>query len=457
MLKTFTNKILTSLILSFIITTNTFAAQKLTNNVSSQTFYNTSREALNARAYGLYLKGQTKAALTLYKKGLALYPHSADLYDGAGLVYLKNKQYSRAYDNFAIASQIEPASSIYKIHAHDAIYKSNINKVVKAKYLMSKAFSLAPNNSGIIKNYQYIQENKFRSLEMLYCICSSLKDLNISKGNEAFWKKDFKKAEQFYLKSIKLKKNNYEALNNLGLVYMETASYNNAADYFKKSININPAFYQAYNNLGITNSRLNKFEDAIRAFDLAISMNSANAYNNKAVSSLNSILKSIDSSIMTLETIIKTETSNILAKQLLGQFLLLNESYNSAVNVYKSGIEQSSDNYNYLKQYADCLYAAGQYQESVNWYKKAILIDAEKSDIYVNLAKAYDKNNDVQSAFTSYKTSMRLKSNNPNTYKNFGLFLLSQKRNAEAKGYLRKYLQIYPNSFDSAYIKQLIL
>lgn len=446
MLKVF-NKLALSFILSFAVVSHSFAVQ------SSRP----SLEVISAKAYGLYLKGQTNSALILYRRGLALYPKTASLYDGAGLVHVKNKNFSRAYDNFILASQIEPNNSIYKIHAQDSLYKSYISKIVNAKYLMANAFSLAPNNANIAKNYQNIVDNKFRSLEMIYSLSNSQKDINITKGNEAFWGKDFKKAEQFYQKSLKVKPKNYEALNNLGLVNLETASLNVASDYFKNAINVNPVFYQAYSNLGIAYSRLNRADDANRAFDIAVGMGSVNAQNNKAVNIINNILKNIDPSIAVLDAIVKAEPSNILAKEALGQFLLLNESYSSAISVYKTGIELSLDNFNYIKQYADSLYAAGQYQESINWYKKAILINAENSDIYVNLAKAQDKNNDPQSAFASYKTSLRLKPKNPNASKSFGLFLLSQKRNAEAKGYLKDYLQVYPNSFDSAYIRQLIL
>ncbi|MDD3013873.1 MAG: tetratricopeptide repeat protein [Candidatus Gastranaerophilales bacterium] len=443
------NIIILAIVLSFTITANVFADDNISDfNLVS----------INAKAYGLYLKGNYDFSFAVYKKGLNLYPHSASLYDGIGAVYIKKQQFGQAYKNFNKASLLDTSNSLYKIHAQDSIYKSYINKLNQSRYLFSNAFMLSPLNPVIQKNFENIRKQKHRSLEMIYYVIQNPKDLNLSRGNEAFWKKEFNKAQKFYQKSIKLRPKNYEAFNNLGLVYLETTAINKAVENFKKAANLNPKLAQAYNNLGIAYSKLNKFNEANKNFDMSIKTgkNYFPAYNNKAVCQINSIFENIDPSIRYLETIVKLEASNILAKQSLGQFLLLNESYNAAIIVYKSGLELAYNNFNFLKQYADCLYAAGQYQEAVNYYKKAISINAENSDIFVNLAKAQGKNGDNYDAFVSYQTSLRINPKNANAYKYFGLYLLGQKRKAEAKGILQKYIQLSPKSYDCLYISKLI-
>ena|GEM_PF-3596679 len=442
-------KIMASILLSFAVTTNVFAEDKL----SDPTFI-----LINSKAYGLYLKGNYNSAFAVYKKGLGLYPQSPSLYDGIGAVYLKKRQFDKAYENFNTASQHDTSNSLYKIHAQDSIYKSHLNKLNTARYLISSAFTFSSNNPVILSNFKNIRENKLHSLEMIYYVCQNPNDLNLSKGNQAFWKREFNKAEQFYQKSIKLRPKNYEAFNNLGLVYLETTATNKAIDNFKKAANLNPKLTQSYNNLGVAYIRLNKFNEANKNFDISIKIDTDYfpAYNNKAVCLIKSIFENIDDSIRYLETIVKLEPSNILAKQSLCQFLLLNESYNAAIAVYKTGLEITQDNFSFLKQYADCLYAAGQYQEAINYYKTAITINAGNSDIFVNMAKAQGKNGNNPDAFTSYKTSLRINPKNANAYKYFGLYLIDQKRKAEAKGLLRKYIQLSPKSYDYPYIKKLI-
>lgn len=444
-LKSLNLKIIISMALSFTLTANVLADDR-------------SLVSINAQGYGLYIKGNYNSAFTVYKKGLSLYPNSAALYDGIGAVYLKKKNFHQAYQSFNTASQLDTNNSLYKIHAQEAIYKSHINKLNLARQLTSTAFTFAPNNPVIRKNFENIRENKIKSLGMIYYVCQNPRDINLSKGNEAFWKKDFKKAEQLYQKSIKSKHRNYEALNNLGLVYLETASLNNAIDCFKKAANLNPSLAQAYNNLGVVYCKYNNYTEATKNFDMAIKRgeNYFPAYNNKAVNLINSIFEHIDASMQCLETIVKLEPNNILAKQSYGLFLSLDENYSSAINVYKSGLNLTQDNFNFIKQYADNLYVAGQYQEAINYYKKAASINNDNSDIFVSLARALEKNGESQEAFTSYQTALRANARNSSAYRNFGLFLLNQKRKSEAKGILSKYVTLAPYNYDTPYIKRLI-
>lgn len=444
-MKIINSKIVISTILSFTIGTCAFANER-------------SLISINAKAYGLYLKGNYNSSFAVYKRGLNLYPDSASLYDGIGAVYLKQKQFNQAYNNFNKASQLDNSNSLYKIHAHEAIYKSNINKLNQSKYLISIAYALASQNHDIRKNFENVRENKFKSLESIYYVCQNLKDINLSNGNKAFWKKDFKKAEQFYQKSIKLQPKNYEALNNLGLAYLEMSSVNKAITNFRKASNLNPGLAQAYNNLGIAYMKQNKFDEANRNFGLSIKYGKYYfpAYNNKAVCLARSSFENINISIKYLEPIVKAEPSNIAAKQTLALFLSLNESYNEAINVYKSGLDSTKDNLNYLKLYADCLYEAGQYQDAIIYYKKAVLINAENPNIFVGMARAQEKNNELQNAFASYQTALRIDSRNLDANKYFGLYLLNQNRKAEAKAFLQKYVRLSPNSYDCDYIKKLI-
>jgi tetratricopeptide (TPR) repeat protein len=134
-LKILNFKIIASIFLAFSLITSTYANDK---------FSDPTLRSINAKAYGLYVKGNYNSAFAVYKRGLSLYPQSASLYDGVGAVYLKKKQFNQAYENFNKASQLDTSNSLYKIHAQDAIYKSNMNKVNTAKYLLSTAFIFSP-------------------------------------------------------------------------------------------------------------------------------------------------------------------------------------------------------------------------------------------------------------------------------------------------------------------------
>ncbi|MFH0702398.1 MAG: tetratricopeptide repeat protein [bacterium] len=413
--------------------------------------------SLNAEAYGLYLKGNYDSALSLYKKAISIYINSAPLYDGMADVYLKKGLYSQAYSNYNTAIKLDPKNSLYKIHAQKALYQSYLNMIENAKLLMAKAISLCPSNLTIISNFENFQNNNLKKLDLISDFYQNSEDINLSQGNLARFNKNYPEAIKFYIKSIESKKANYEAYNNLGLLYMDKNKNNNAVYYLNKALELNSTAAYSYNNLGIAYQKLKNFNEANKYFDLAIEAGKtySSGYNNKAVCLIGTVFENFDGSIKYLESITKKEPQNVAAKQILGLFQALKGDYNSAINIYKSAIELSKDNCFLLKKLGDFLFINNQYSESIDYYKKAISINAKDSEIYTAIARAYEKNEDSKNAFTNYQTAIRIDANNANTYKYFGYFLINQKRKPEAKGMLKKYLELAPNSYDYLTVQNL--
>ncbi|MCI4626040.1 MAG: tetratricopeptide repeat protein [Candidatus Magnetoovum sp. WYHC-5] len=90
--------------------------------------------------------------------------------------------------------------------------------------------------------------------------------LGVSKINE----NDIQGAFVQLKKALDIEPRHMEALNVLGLVYLQLEDYENAKQTFLKAIKINKDFSDAYNNLGITYAKLQMWEDSIQAFKAAI-------------------------------------------------------------------------------------------------------------------------------------------------------------------------------------------
>ena len=86
-------------------------------------------------------------------------------------------------------------------------------------------------------------------------------------------KKDFKSAENFYLKAIELNSEFFQAYYNLGNINKNSGKLNEAVTYFKKSIQIKSDFINAYYNLGNTLKMLGKLDESEDNFNKVLKFN----------------------------------------------------------------------------------------------------------------------------------------------------------------------------------------
>ena len=86
------------------------------------------------------------------------------------------------------------------------------------------------------------------------------------KGNNAFFKKNFNKAIEYYLKTIELRPNDAHAYNNLGNSYKEIKNYSKAINAFQNAIILKPDYASAHYNLGIVYQKNKNFEIALDSY-----------------------------------------------------------------------------------------------------------------------------------------------------------------------------------------------
>ena len=107
-----------------------------------------------------------------------------------------------------------------------------------------------------------------------------MSDTNIKKSIDLYneglisaKKKDFKSAEELYLKAIEFNSEFFQAHYNLGNINKNSGKLNEAVKYFQKSIKIKSDFINGYYNLGNTLKMLGKLEEAEKNFDKVLELN----------------------------------------------------------------------------------------------------------------------------------------------------------------------------------------
>ena len=97
---------------------------------------------------------------------------------------------------------------------------------------------------------------------------------------------------------------------------------------------------------------------------------------------------------------------------------------------------------------ANSHYADGRYNEAIYWYQESIKIDDQNSDVYSNLASAYQDADNLELAVHYFKLAISL--NKYHSSANFNLALIYQDTNRipYAVDLYKNLLQNEPNSFD---------
>ncbi|MFL2899174.1 MAG: tetratricopeptide repeat-containing sulfotransferase family protein [Candidatus Pelagibacterales bacterium] len=97
--------------------------------------------------------------------------------------------------------------------------------------------------------------------------------------------KNFKTAEDLYLKIIKNDKTNYQALRHLGILYNDTKRYKQAISYLTDAIHIAPSIPDAHNNLGLVYFVSDNLALAKKSFEKSFLLN------NKYLPALNNLTR----------------------------------------------------------------------------------------------------------------------------------------------------------------------
>jgi Flp pilus assembly protein TadD len=91
-------------------------------------------------------------------------------------------------------------------------------------------------------------------------------------ANALWLNKDYEGAKFHYAEVLHRDKNNAEALNGMGLWYLQNSRLPDAKTSFQASIRSNPNNALAYNNLAVTLERMNQRKQAIALLERAAKM-----------------------------------------------------------------------------------------------------------------------------------------------------------------------------------------
>ena len=225
---------------------------------------------------------------------------------------------------------------------------------------------------------------------------------------------NFKISTSQYLKAIEINPTFLEAINNLGLVYLNLKEYGLAKKYFIKSIEVNKDFFHGHYNLGVVNYELMQFNDAELNFKQSVKINKKfdKAYNGLGnlyikTNKLNLAIKAFESALK-----INPSSKDILCN--LASALIESKQYNKSLEILNKVLLNNNNNYIMARAYTNlssAYYGLGKIEDSVNYAKKALQINPNSIAALQNLANHSEAIGDKKNTEKLYKKILNLNIN----------------------------------------------
>jgi type IV pilus biogenesis/stability protein PilW len=167
--------------------------------------------------------------------------------------------------------------------------------------------------------------------------------------------RDFQKAIENTLESIKFDPKYAAAYNHLALIYMETKRYQKSEDNFKKALEIDPNYSEVYNNYGVLLNRLERYSEAIPMFEKALSFDMYPTPENA--------LTNMGYTYYKMGNLAKSKTFHQRALDLVPQFCLAHKNFGDVYTKEKN-YQKASDYFEKASTYCP-LYQEAQYKQAL--------------------------------------------------------------------------------------------
>jgi len=186
---------------------------------------------------------------------------------------------------------------------------------------------------------------------------------------------------KIYQRLLKIKKNDFNLLYLIGIIYLEKKKTNLSILYLEKALNINNQHIGTLNNLGGAYFETNKFKDALKIFQkiTLISPDFTPALINKA--NCLAELKKFDEALLILQKLIKDDPDNYILLNTIGNIFKSKNKEDEAIEYYKKSTEI---NQNYILPYinlAEIFKQRELLKESLAMCTKAYEIDSEYKNL----------------------------------------------------------------------------
>jgi len=379
-----------------------------------------SREPRNAVALHLlgviaYQQGDTRRAITLIGKAIAIMPDYAEAHKNLGIALQDLGKLDEAVASYRKALTIKPDDAAAHNNLGNAL--KNLGKLGESVASYHKALAIKPNDVALHNNLG----NALKGLGML------------------------DEAVASYHKALAIKPDHAKAHNNLGTVLQDLGKLDEAVARFHQALAIEPNFFEALNNLGLALTGLGKLDEAAACFHKALTIEPDDAaVHNNFGNALRGLGKA-DDAVASYRKALAIEPDDAAAQNNLGLALMDLGKLDEAVACYRKVLAIRPDDAAAHNNLGNALKNLGKADEAVASYRKALAIEPHDTAVHNNLGTALKDLGKVDEAVASYRRALAIKPNDAAAHNNLGNSLKGLGKLDDAIASYRKALATKPD------------
>lgn len=234
-------------------------------------------------------------------------------------------------------------------------------------------------------------------------------------GVDAFAKKDFEKAIEYFTLSTQKEEKQPQAYYNLALSYQHMKEYEKAVASYSKFLEIVPNDYDGLYNLGLVYFSKGNFKKAIEIFEKCVNLSMdkesikalilaylENKESQNAINFAEDLLQTYPDKIDLYYEIAKTfETKNSLSKD----FTFID----TAIEMYSKLMEKDENYFDAYLSTSICYAKKGEWGMSVEFCEKALEKNPKSYEANNQMGLVYYCCNEIKEAINYYETALELK------------------------------------------------
>ncbi len=370
--------------------------------------------------YGLSLlnTGSIKQAETVLNKALKKDDEGIGALTTLGDLYSRKKDYDKANSYYKKALAADP---------------ENIEVMLAQAKNLTKAGKLDESNNVLL---------------FAKTLKNNDPDIYTGIGDNYYYRRAFKPAQENYNKSLSIKANNPKAHFGLGQIHFREKEFNDALDQYNEAIKDNPNFADAYLEKGRLLYFSEKYDEALTAFEKYSKLQPGSTEGLTYIAKVKYGQKKYDEALTILDDVVTKNPGEDLssAYKYLAYVYNEKEEYDKALEYFLKVPKNIFDTEDYIKL-AQIYYNKKDMDNAYKYFDEALIADSTDNTVFYQLGIMQFNDKKYENAITSFDRSIRLGTKQLAAYVYKGLSFYSLQKYEDA---LMSF--DYANSIDNSYV-----
>ena len=211
-----------------------------------------------------------------------------------------------------------------------------------------------------------------------------------------------------------------DAWNNLGTLFHQTQTYDQAITAFRQALDRDPQWDTAWCNLGLALKELGDLPEAERCLTQALTINADNPQAHYLLGQVKFLQGELEQATGHYRRVISLHPDHIPAHLGLGNALVVQGSLSAAIQQYQQALIYAPGHAGLLHNLAYALARAGRSSEAIAYYWQALRVQPDYAEVHYNLGNLYLETGQLDLAEMHYQQALSLRPDAVDAWVNWG-------------------------------------